>query len=270
MATTAVLLLLSLLAEGVVSSAVEKRLVSANPCAATERPYHARVVYETHDGHSSTCAGTLIHMQWVITASHCYGGPGGILTVELGGHPKNAEKMTLRIEHANVFNYSPSDEPIMLLKLPKAVKSIVPAVIRSGHCVVPDDGEELMVSGRGATSAEGGPGVKDLMCLKVKSLSKGHCPNIAGSNYEKYKFIFCGGAIDNAQIKACKGDSGSGVVRTQKVTKSSFIFWTKEEQSEMFTGVLISGEKECEDNFVFVNTCADKIKSWIDSILKKS
>ncbi|KAG9266026.1 trypsin-like [Astyanax mexicanus] len=267
MATTAVLLLLSLLAEGVVSSAVEKRLVSAKPCAATERPYHARVVYELQGEHT-TCAGTLIHKKWVITASHCYGGPDGILTVELGGHLNNVKKKSQRIEHANVIIYSPSDEPIMLLKLPEAVKSIVPAVLKPGHCVVPDDGDELMVSGRGATNAEGGPGVKDLMCLKLKSLSKGHCPDISGSNYEKYKFIFCGGAIDNAQIKACKGDSGSGVVRTEKVTKSSLIFWTKEKQYEMFSGVLISGEKECEDNFVFVNTCADKIKSWIDSVLK--
>ncbi|XP_072518311.1 kallikrein-7-like [Salminus brasiliensis] len=264
-----VLLLLSFLAEGVVSSAVQKRLVSSSPCPGTERLHHVRVVHESNDGTSMTCGGTLINKKWVITASHCYGGRSGTLKVEVGGHPKNSVKKQMKINANDIMVYpkNPSEEPIMLLKLPKSVKN-VPAMIPPGDCMAPSDGEELTVSGRGATTAEGGPGVRDLMCLEVKTLSKSHCPDLSGRSYEKYKYIYCGGRTGKAKIKACKGDSGSGLLKKEKISKKSFFFWTKEEDVDMLYGVLISGHNACEGKFVFVDICAKPIKKWIDSVLK--
>ena len=49
-----------------------------------------------------------------------------------------------------------------------------------------------------------GPGVKDLMCLEVKTLSKSHCPDLSGTNYEKLTYIYCGGGVGGAEIKACQ------------------------------------------------------------------
>ncbi|XP_072518156.1 trypsin-like [Salminus brasiliensis] len=264
-----VLLLLSFFAEGVVSSAVQKRLVSAITCPNTERLHHVRVVHEFHNGTSMMCGGTLIHKTWVITASHCYGGRDGTLKVEVGGHPKNSVKKQMKINANDIRVYpkNPSEEPIMLLKLPKSVKN-VPAMIPPGDCMAPSDGEELTVSGRGATTAEGGPGVRDLMCLVVKTLSKSHCPDLSDSNYEKYKYIYCGEKTLNAEIKACKGDSGSGLLKKESILKSSFVFWTKEKKVDVMYGVLISGHDACEDKIVFVDICAKPIKEWIDSVLK--
>uniref|UniRef100_A0AAR2JDB6 Peptidase S1 domain-containing protein n=1 Tax=Pygocentrus nattereri TaxID=42514 RepID=A0AAR2JDB6_PYGNA len=262
-------LILSLWAAGVTSSVVEKRLVSAITCPDTERLHHARVVYEFRDGKSMTCGGTLIDKRWVITASHCYGGEDGTLKVELGGHPKTAVKKQLRIASNNIILYakSSSEEPIMLLKLPESVKNINPAVLPPGDCMAPTDGDELQVSGRGATTAEGGPGVKDLMCLEVKTLSKNHCPDLAGTSYEKFTHIYCGGGVGGAEIKACKGDSGSGFLKKEMISKSFFVFWSKEKKADVLYGVLISGHEACEDKFVFVDLCAKKIKKWIQKLV---
>ncbi|KAL6470777.1 hypothetical protein MHYP_G00218960 [Metynnis hypsauchen] len=197
-------LILSLWAAGVTSSAIEKRLISSVTCPDAERHHHVRVVYEFGDGKSMTCAGTLIHKQWVITASHCYSGAKGKLVVEIGGHPKTSVKKQMSIKDIRIY---PSDEPIALLKLPEAVKDIEPAMLPTGTCTAPGDGEELEVSGRGATTAGGDQGVKDLMCLEVKTISKNHCPDLSGTIYEKLTYIYCGGGVDGAEIKACKSMS---------------------------------------------------------------
>ncbi|XP_037401541.1 trypsin II-P29-like [Pygocentrus nattereri] len=258
-------LILSLWAAGVTSSAIEKRLVSSVTCPDAERHHHVRVVYEFGDGKSMTCAGTLIHKQWVITDSHCYGGRNGKLVVEIGGHPKTSVKKQMRVSDIRIYPKSPSDEPIVLLKLPEAAKDIEPAVLPAGTCTAPGDGEELQVSGRGATTADGGQGVKDLMCLEVKTISKNHCTNLAGTSYEKFTYIYCGGGVGGAEIKPCKGDSGSGAVKKEMVSKSSYIFWTTKEKADVLYGVLISGHEECEDKFVFVDICSKSLKKWIDS-----
>ncbi|KAI4886371.1 hypothetical protein NFI96_017688, partial [Prochilodus magdalenae] len=183
------------------------------------------------------------------------------LKVELGGHPRMAVRKQLPISTENIKVY-PSEEPIMLLKLPESVRKIDPAVLPPGACMAPSDAEELQVSGRGATTAEGGIGVKDLMCLEVKTLSKDHCPDLSGTNYEKHTYIYCGGGINGAEIKACKGDSGSGLLRKEMIKKKMSLFKKK---ADVLYGVLISGHAECEDKFVFVDLCAKPIKKWIDS-----
>ncbi|XP_066501273.1 serine protease 1-like [Hoplias malabaricus] len=267
------LLLLCLITVGAGSSGaedVEKRLVSAVTCPDTESLHHVRVVNEFRDGTRATCGGTLINDRWVITASKCYNGRDSTLKVELGGHPRMAVKKQLRIAINDIRIYAKSkrEEPIMMLKLPERVKNISPAKVQAGDCMAPSDGEELQVSGRGATTAEGGPGVKDLMCLEVKTLSKNHCPDLSGSRYKKYKYIYCGEGVDEAEIQACKGDSGSGLVKKEMTSKSHFFFWTKEVKVDVLYGVLISGHGDaCEDKFIFVDICAKPIKKWIDKML---
>ncbi|KAI4886370.1 hypothetical protein NFI96_017687, partial [Prochilodus magdalenae] len=191
------------------------------------------------------------------------------LKVELGGHPRMAVKQQLRIKSKDIKIYpkSPSEEPIMLLRLPESVTNIDPAVLPPGDCMAPSDAEELQVSGRGATTAEGGLGVKDLMCLEVKTLSKGHCPDLSGTSYEKHTYIYCGGGINGAEIKACKGDSGSGLLRKEMIKKSFLLFFKKKKKADVLYGVLISGHAECEDKFVFVDLCAKPIKRWIDKFV---
>ncbi|KAL6470785.1 hypothetical protein MHYP_G00219040 [Metynnis hypsauchen] len=261
-------LILGLWAAGVTSSVVEKRLVPAITCPDTEKRYHVRVVHYFHDGKSMTCGGTLIHKRWVITASHCYVGRDGTLKVEIGGHPKTAVKKQLLIKKKNIRVYAENlREPIMLLKLPEAVKNIKPALLAPGDCMAPTDGEELKVSGYGATTAEGGEGVKDLMCLEVKTLSKNHCPDLSGTNYDKFTYIYCGGGVGGAEIKACQGDSGSGFLKKELISKPALYFWSKEKTADVLYGVLLSGQDACEDKFVFVDLCAKKIKKWIDKLV---
>ncbi|KAL7844833.1 hypothetical protein SRHO_G00233720 [Serrasalmus rhombeus] len=105
------------------------------------------------------------------------------------------------------------------------------------------------------------------MCLEVKTLSKNHCPDLASTSYEKFTHIYCGGGVGGAEIKACKGDSGSGFLKKEMISESFLLFWSKKKAADVLYGVLISGHEACEDKFVFVDLCAKKIKKWIQKLV---
>ncbi|XP_036445028.1 granzyme M-like isoform X2 [Colossoma macropomum] len=233
-------LILTLWAVGLV-----KCVVSVNKCHESERRHHVWVVYESN---TKKCAGTLIHKQWVITAKDCYGGIDGALKVQL-----HDQKQPLAIKSSDIL--SPLYEPILLLKLPKPEKDIEPAVLPSGDCITPREGDGLQVSGY-SFKAEG---VSDtnLKCLDVKVSECGEMPD-----FTKSKRIFCGERTV-CKDSECQDDYGSGLLK--KVTVSKKSFFKKEKQADMMFGVLIESQS---NKFIFVDICYGPIKKWLDDVLK--
>ncbi|KAL7844832.1 hypothetical protein SRHO_G00233710 [Serrasalmus rhombeus] len=235
-------LILSLWAAGLV-----KCDMSLNECHFSERRHHVQVVYES-SAETKKCAGTLIHKQWVITAKDCYGGIDGTLKVKLSD-----KKTILVIKSSDVM--STSNEPILLLKLPKSVSSIKPALLPSGNCMTPEEGDELQVSGYSFTKTEGDVNT-NLMCLDVQV---SNCADLPETDTAKYKRVFCGKKSEDI---SGQNDYGSGFLvkklKKRKITR-------KVKQIDTLFGVLIDAQP---NQLIFYSICHQETKNWLDGTLK--
>ncbi|KAI3352546.1 hypothetical protein L3Q82_005490 [Scortum barcoo] len=200
---------------------LQKRITGGQTCGRNERLYHVQI---TDANNNFICGGSLISDQWILTAAHCW--MWG-LNVVLGVHPGPGQ--SVKIEAPPVmFGYKQNRiHDIMLLKLPKPLSKINPALTNIQPVSLPDCGRKprtgdiVQIAGHAATNQHiAGPGFTGLVRVYAESYTL-QCANIPVVGCPRgfmsaYEHTFCGHA-GTGDADACHGDSGGGVVYNGKI-----------------------------------------------------
>ncbi|XP_055389756.1 trypsin-like [Condylostylus longicornis] len=157
------------------------------------------------------CGGSLLSMQWILSAAHCVYGESvsstyaraGSNNWDYGGVVKWAKTL---IPHSN---YDPEtydfDISLILLKSPFTRNEFVDSIPRASN--LPADGKLLEVSGYGTTSS-GGNFAPYLLNVFVNMISFEKCNQLYDG--ELTERMFCAGVPEGGK-DSCQGDSGGPI-----------------------------------------------------------
>ena len=191
-------------------------IVGGYSAAKGRYPYFAEVqFYRVNGAESTTCGGTLVAQDIILTAAHCYDSGNFSLassfvrvgiedkTVTTGYYQAYMEKV---IPHPSYNSSSTSfKDDVLVIKLKTAITQVAPVTLNTNSAVPAVDAPEI-VFGFGDTSFEG-TSSNVLLEVGVNAVSYTTCNN-------HYRTIFDAGMICgySSGKASCQGDSGGPII----------------------------------------------------------
>jgi len=177
-------------------------------------PWQVLIQYED----STTCGGTLIHPEWVVTAARCVyrkEAAPGYFTITTGEHDRSKDEGSeMQIKGDSIYihpdwDHTTRDNDVALVQLRRPAllgKYIQPACYPSGDLPV---GTECYITGWGVTAANAIPDV--LQQGKLPIVSSKVCAE-KNPDFPILDSMICGGSGGADEVSGCQGDEGGPLV----------------------------------------------------------